>query len=91
VVGVEVIAEVGVVDQLSGEQPLDAGAAALGGAAGPALHLARVLLADGGEQAVAERGLGGQQGAKLPVRDFGPLRLFGEEVGEEGVAGEVAP
>ena len=89
-VGVEVISELGVIDQLAGEQALDALATPLRGAARPALRLAGVLGADGGEQAIAERRLRAEQATKDRVRNFGPLRLFDEEVPEEGVAGEVA-
>ena len=89
-VGVEVIPELGVVDQLAGEQALDALAAPLGGAAGPVPRLALVLGADRGEQAVAERRLRGEQAPQGRARNLGPLRLFDEEVAEEGVAGEVA-
>ena len=89
-VGVEVVPELGVVDQLPGEQALDALAAALGSTAGPVPCLARVLGADGGEQAVAERRLRGEQTAQGRARNVRPLRLFDEEVTEEGVAGEVA-
>ncbi len=52
---IEVIAELGVVDLLAGEQALDALAASLRAAARPALGLAHVLLALGFEQAVEER------------------------------------
>ena len=56
----------------------------------PVLRLAGVLGADRGEQAIAERRLRAEQAAKGRARDLGPLRLFDEEVPEEGVAGEVA-
>ena len=88
--GVEVIPELGVIDQLAGEQPLDALATPLRGAGGPVLRLAGVLGADGVEQAIAERRLRAEQATKGRIRDFGPLRLFDKEVPEEGVAGEVA-
>jgi hypothetical protein len=88
--GVEVIAKLGMVDELAREQPFDALATPLGGAAGSALRLTAVLDADGGEQTVAERRLLAEQTTKVGARNFGPLRLFGEEVPEEGVASEVA-
>ena len=90
VVGVEVIAELGVIDELTGEQALDALATPLRGAAGPVLRLAGVLGADRGEEAIAERRLGAEQATKGRARNLGPLRLFDEEVPEDGVAGEVA-
>ena len=89
-VGVEVVPELGVVDQLPGEQAHDALAAALGSIAGPVPCLALVLGADGGEHAVAERRLRGEQTPQGRARNVRPLRLFDEEVTEEGVAGEVA-
>jgi hypothetical protein len=46
--------------------------------------------ADGGEQPIAERSLLGEQATKRRIRNFGPLRLFDDEVAEEGVPGEVA-
>ena len=90
VVGVEVISELGVIDQFTGEQALDALATPLRGAAGPVPGLAGVLGADGGQHAIAERRLRAEQATQGRARDFGTLRLFDEEVPEEGVAGEVA-
>ena len=89
-VRVEVVSELGVIDELTGEQALDALATPLRGAAGPVLRLAGVLGADGGEQPIAERRLHAEQTTQGRVRHLGPLRLFDEEVPEEGVAGEVA-
>jgi hypothetical protein len=90
VVGVEVIAKLGVIDEFSGEQAFDALATALRGTARPVLGLAGELCADRGDQAIAERCLCGEQSAKDRTRNVGPLRLFDEEVPKEGVAGEVA-
>jgi hypothetical protein len=59
VASVEVIAELGVVDELAGEQPFDRLAPALRRAAGP------LLLLDGSEQAVAQSCLRGEQEPKL--------------------------
>ena len=52
---VEVIAKLGVIDKLAGEQRFDALATSLCGAAGPAPRLAGMLGADGGEQTIGER------------------------------------
>jgi hypothetical protein len=86
VVAVEVVAELGVVDELAGEQALDALATPVRGTAGPAPRLPRVLGADGGEEAIAERRLRAEQTPQDRARDLGPLRLFDEEVAEERVA-----
>ncbi len=83
VMGLEVVFELGVIDELTGEQALDALATPLRGAARPVARFAGVLDADRGEQAVAERRLRGEQATKGRARDLGPLRLFDQEVSEE--------
>jgi hypothetical protein len=75
VVAVEVVPELGVIDQLPGEAQ-DALAAPLRGVAGPVPCLALVLGADGGEHAIAERRLRGEQAPQGGARDLRPLRLF---------------
>jgi len=90
VLSVQVIVELGSVDELPGEKCFYALAPPLCGAAGPALCLASVFGADGGKQAIAERGLFAKQTTKSRIWNPSPFRLFGEEVPEEGVAGKVA-
>src|SRR5207342_231748 len=85
-VPLEVVGDLGGVERLAGEQaPHALGPAPLGGAR-PALGLALVLGAHGGEQAVEGRG---QVSLEPGGRDRGPARLglVGEEVAQQGVAG----
>ena len=80
-VALQLIAQLGVVERLAGQQALDQlGAAALGAAAAP-LGLLGVGVGDGREQAVDERRLGAQQALQLGrAEHLGALGLLDHEV-----------
>ena len=88
-VDIEVIGQRSGIDELARQESLDVLQAALAGAPRPPRGLASMLLADNGDEAVEESGLGAQQAPQLAFREQTGARLE-EEVAEDRVSGEVA-